>query len=280
MTTAEAMLSINPVEDPVPPLARGRILVVEDEPSNADLLDHILVSHGYEVWTAQTGAQAEAILERHRPDLVLLDLLLPDVDGLVLCSQIRARWSARVVVVSGTQRYRDRILSLRLGADDFIAKPFDVSELLARVDTALRRQAADRRDRALSQDIPTIKDTAPAVDAWTVSPRATGREAVRFRELAIDARRRSVKVGDRPIHLTPTENRLLTMMAAEPERVFSRPELAHELWGPDSLGQSRAIDVHIRRLRAKLEPFGQAAPPIVTVRGFGYKLGLDAHQTP
>ena len=92
-------------------------------------------------------------------------------------------------------------------------------------------------------------------------------------ELTIDPRRRTVTVSGQPVHLTPTENRLLTALAGEPERVFSRDELASVLWGYDSLGESRAVDVHIRRLRAKLEPFGESAPPIVTVRGFGYKLG-------
>jgi DNA-binding response OmpR family regulator len=132
--------------------------------------------------------------------------------------------------------------------------------------------------------IPSTSPLAPAASFPSrreVSAQAGARPArdtespIEIGELTIDPRRRSVTVGGQPVHLTPTENRLLTALAAEPERVFSRDELASVLWGYDSLGESRAVDVHIRRLRAKLEPFGSSAPPIVTVRGFGYKLGEE-----
>jgi DNA-binding response OmpR family regulator len=256
--------------------AQQTILLVDDDPSIAGLVAQILEEEGYGVESVSTGAEAEAAVERLKPDLVILDIMLPDADGLMLCARILAQWPAPIIMLSGSRRESDRILSLRLGADDFIAKPFDTLELVARVQAVLRRAPRE-------SGVPATSPMAPAATAWsfraepTVSSRTTvamnGSEAVRIGELAIDSRRRTVTVAGEAVHLTPTENRLLTALASEPERVFSRDELAGVLWGYDSLGESRAVDVHIRRLRAKLEPFGETAPPIVTVRGFGYKLG-------
>ena len=253
---------------------RRRILVVEDEPHLSQLVTDVLEAEGYTVIAVGTGGEAEAVLERVKPDLVLLDIMLPDADGLILCSQIQARWPAPVIMVSATKRERDRILSLRLGADDFIAKPFDTLELVARVEAVLRRATGARTVEPASSWSHAIgafastsgEPPAPAPDA------AKAGTVYHVGPLTIDLRRRSVTIDGTPVHLTPTEHRLLTTLASEPERVFSRDELAEVIWGYDSLGESRAVDVHIRRLRAKLEPFGDQAPPILTVRGFGYKL--------
>jgi two-component system OmpR family response regulator/two-component system alkaline phosphatase synthesis response regulator PhoP len=263
-------------DDP-PPTSRQTILMVDDDQAVSGLIAEILEGEGYGVETVGTGAEAEATIERLRPDLVLLDIMLPDADGLMLCARMLAQWPAPIIMLSGSRRESDRILSLRLGADDFIAKPFDTFELVARVQAVLRRAPRE-------PGVPPSSPLAPAA-AWParrdpVLP-APGRIAseieapIQIGELTIDPRRRTVTVSGQPVHLTPTENRLLTALASEPERVFSRDELASVLWGYDSLGESRAVDVHIRRLRAKLEPFGPAAPPIVTVRGFGYKLGEE-----
>jgi DNA-binding response OmpR family regulator len=240
------------------------------------MVAEILESEGYAVESASTGAEAEAAVERVRPDLVILDIMLPDADGLMLCHRLLSQWAAPVIMLSGSRRESDRVLSLRLGADDFIAKPFDTFELVARVQAVLRRAPRE-------VGIPPTSPLAPAA-AWGARREAPahagsrpGGEAsdgpIEIGALIIDQRRRTVTVAGQPVHLTPTENRLLTALASEPERVFSRDELAGVLWGYDSLGESRAVDVHIRRLRAKLEPFGASAPAIVTVRGFGYKLG-------
>ena len=255
--------------------SRQTILLVDDDDGVSSLVADILEAEGYGVETVSTGAEAEAIIDRLKPDLVILDIMLPDADGLMLCSRLLQQWPAPIIMLSGSRRESDRILSLRLGADDFIAKPFDTFELVARVQAVLRRAPRE-------VGIPPTSPLAPAA-TWTVRPQALqphgGRSGVQsdtpieIGALTIDPRRRTVTVGSQPVHLTPTENRLLTALASEPERVFSRDELAGVLWGYDSLGESRAVDVHIRRLRAKLEPFGEEAPPIVTVRGFGYKLG-------
>lgn len=263
-------------DDPTP-TSRQTILLVDDDASVSSLVADILKDEGYAVHAVATGAEAEAAIERVRPDLVILDIMLPDADGLMLCARLLAQWPAPIIMLSGSRRESDRILSLRLGADDFIAKPFDTFEFVARVQAVLRRAPREAGTPPTSPLAPSA-GWQPRRDPFlSVPPRsATPLETpIEIGSLVIDPRRRSVTVGGRPVHLTPTENRLLTALASEPDRVFSRDELAGVLWGYDSLGESRAVDVHIRRLRAKLEPFGEQAPPIVTVRGFGYKLGED-----
>ena len=274
------MIHIDPSRnrhDELAPTARQTILMVDDDPSVAGLIAEILEGEGYAVETVGTGAEAEEAIERIRPDLVLLDIMLPDADGLMLCNRLLQQWPAPVIMLSGSRRESDRILSLRLGADDFIAKPFDTFELVARVQAVLRRAPREvgvppTSPLAPAAAFPVRRDTTPTQAG---RPARDAESPLEIGDLTIDPRRRSVTVSGQPVHLTPTENRLLTALAAEPERVFSRDELASVLWGYDSLGESRAVDVHIRRLRAKLEPFGTAAPPIVTVRGFGYKLGEE-----
>jgi len=252
---------------------RRRILVVEDEPHLSQLVTDVLEAEGYIVIAVGTGGEAEAVLERVKPDLVLLDIMLPDADGLILCSQIQARWPAPVIMVSATKRERDRILSLRLGADDFIAKPFDTLELVARVEAVLRRATGGRVIEPAASWSHAMGAFASTTGEQQTAPDAgKGGTVHHVGALTIDLRRRAVTINGSPVHLTPTEHRLLTTLASEPERVFSRDELAEVIWGYDSLGESRAVDVHIRRLRAKLEPFGNQAPPILTVRGFGYKI--------
>ena len=271
----------SPVDHDQERAPRRRILVVEDEPNLSQLVTDVLEAEGYTVIAVGTGGEAEAVLERVKPDLVLLDIMLPDADGLILCSQIQARWPAPVIMVSATKRERDRILSLRLGADDFIAKPFDTLELVARVEAVLRRATGARAVEpaaSWSHAIGAFASAAPEPPPAQEVGKA--RTVYQVGLLTIDLRRRSVTIDGTPVHLTPTEHRLLTTLASEPERVFSRDELAEVIWGYDSLGESRAVDVHIRRLRAKLEPFGDQAPPILTVRGFGYKLASAEGSAP
>jgi two-component system response regulator VicR len=235
-----------------PPVEPGgsakKILLIEDDRPIAEALMELLQSEGYHVWHAADAAGAEDLLDETRPDLVILDIMLPDTDGLVLCSELRSRWPAPIVLLSATQRRSDPIIGLRLGADDFIAKPFDTRELLARLEAVLRRSSAALRQKP---DEPQVH---------------------RFGLLTIDVGRRSVTYDENPLHLTPTEFRLLATLASEPEKVFSREELATRVWGYESIGESRVVDVHIRRLRQKLDEGKVVDPTIVTLRGFGYKL--------
>jgi DNA-binding response OmpR family regulator len=229
--------------------ASSTILLVEDDAAIAFMLTDVLESTGYHVREASTGAAARALVEHTRPDLIILDLVLPDEDGLVLCSVLKNMANAPILVCSGTQRRRDAFLSLKLGADDFIAKPFDVYDLLARVEVLLRRAA---QHHAGEPSVP--------------------RGPIRIGELLIDHSLHQVTLANSVLQLTPTEYRLLTVLAGRPEQVVPRDALAKLVWGDPDTGSSRTIDVHIGRLRVKLSQGGRLAPQIISVRGFGYKL--------
>src|SRR5438067_510651 len=194
------------------------ILLIEDDRALADAVAALLEAEGYRVRCAADAAAAGALFDQARPDLVILDLVLPDADGLVLLSDLRARWPGPIAVLSGTRRERDRILGLRLGADDFIAKLFDARGLLARVEAVLRRGAVSR-------------PPAEEPEVYHVGP------------LTIDIGRRTVTYHDQPFQLTPTEFRLLATLASEPDKVFNREELASRVWGYQSIGESRVVDV-------------------------------------
>jgi DNA-binding response OmpR family regulator len=230
-------------------LARGStILLVEDDPTIASMMSDVLESSGYQVRIAFSGAEARASIEENKPELIILDLVLPDEDGLVLCSVFKNQAQVPVLVCSGTHRRRDAYLSLKLGADDFIAKPFDVYDLLARVEVLLRRSAHH------------VADTTQT------------RGPIRIGELAIDHASHQVTLGDLVLQLTPTEYRLLTVLASRPDQVVPRDALARLVWGDPDTGTSRTIDVHIGRLRMKLAQASHSAPQILSVRGFGYKI--------
>jgi DNA-binding response OmpR family regulator len=236
---------------------RATILLVEDDAAIAFMLTDVLESTGYAVTVAGTGAAARTQVEQHTPDLIILDLVLPDEDGLVLCSVLKNMASVPILICSGTQRRRDAFLSLKLGADDFIAKPFDIYDLLARVEVLLRR----------------------ASQHHAVEPSAQ-RGPIRIGELQIDHGLHQVTLGDTVLQLTPTEYRLLTVLATRPDQVVPRDALAKLVWGDPDTGTSRTIDVHIGRLRVKLSQAGRHAPQIISVRGFGYKIVSNAPGPP
>ncbi len=232
-----------------PYAAGATILLVEDDAATVAMLTDVLESTGYRVRSAPTGAAARALVEQLPPDLIILDLVLPDEDGLVLCSVLKSMADVPVVICSGTQRRRDAFLSLKLGADDFIAKPFDVYDVVARIEVLLRR-AAQHHSGELGG----------------------ARGPIRIGELMIDHSLHAVTLGDAALQLTPTEYRLLTVLAGRPDQVVPRDTLAKLVWGDPDTGNSRTIDVHVGRLRVKLSQGGPLAPQIVSVRGFGYKL--------
>jgi two-component system, OmpR family, alkaline phosphatase synthesis response regulator PhoP len=244
--------------------AHATILVVEDDEATAFMLSDLLESAGHQVRVASTGAAARAYVEQDRPDLIVLDLVLPDEDGLVLCSLLKHLTATPILICSGTVRRRDAFLSLKLGADDFIAKPFDVYDLLARVEVLLRRAAQQHASEPAAQ-----------------------RPPIRIGELCIDHGTHQVTLAGSLLQLTPTEYRLLTVLAARPDQVVPRDALAKLVWGDPDTGTSRTIDVHIGRLRVKLSHASRSAPQIISVRGFGYKIvghgaanGQAAHPGP
>jgi DNA-binding response OmpR family regulator len=229
------------------------IMLVEDDPAVARTLTDALESSSCRVWLAETGADARALLEQTHPDLIILDLMLPDVDGLVLCSGLKAAADVPIIICSATPQRRDAVIGLKLGADDFIAKPFDIYELEARVEAVLRRTSHAR------------------VAAAPASPP----DHIRVGELIIDRRRRRVTLGGEAIQLTPTEYRLVSALASRPDEILSRDDLATLVWGYQDASSGRTIDVHIRRLRVKLAHGPVPAPAIVAVRGFGYKMAVE-----
>jgi DNA-binding response OmpR family regulator len=231
------------------------IMLVEDDPAIAQSLIDVLETSNYVVWLAENGADAKAMLEERQPDLILLDLMLPDVDGLVLCSTLKSLADVPIIICSATPQKRDAILGLKLGADDFIAKPFDIYELEARIEAVLRRASHSRTS------------TAPAA--------APSTDQLRVGDLVVDRSRRRVTLGGATLQLTPTEYRLVSVLSSRPDEVFSRDELAQLVWGYQDASSGRTIDVHIRRLRVKLASGPVPAPAIVSVRGFGYKIASD-----
>jgi DNA-binding response OmpR family regulator len=217
------------------------ILVVDDEPAIRVLLEHELGRQGYRILTAQDGVEAIRKVEHDRPDLVLLDLMLPGMSGLEVLRQTKAHGRVPVIMLTARQEEVDRVVGLELGADDYVTKPFSLRELVARIQALFRR----------------------------LSP--TARRPITYARLHLDPARREAWLGGRPLDLTATEFALLTCFLEEPGRVFSRRELFRRVWGLDDIDDTRTVTVHIKNLRTKLL---EAAPLIETVRGAGYRLAI------
>ena len=235
---------------------RATILLVEDDPAIADMLVDRLGHKAYCVWQASSAAEAEQLVEEVRPDLIIVDLTLPDTHGLLLCANLRERQAAPIIICSGSKRKEDPALGFKLGADDFIAKPFSLDELEARIERALRHAASG--------------GTAPS------SPPGPAQAAVQhIGDLVIDQARCRVTFAGEVLRLTPTEYRLLCVLAERPDHVRSRKELAEAVWGYDDASVARSLDVHMRRLRGKLQGCAAEGPRLAVARGFGYQLVSD-----
>ena len=218
------------------------VLVVEDESSIASFVALYLKNAGYSVRTAATGAEGLAQVESERPDLIVLDLMLPDVDGIEVCRRIRKDSDVPILMLTARDEDVDKIIGLEVGADDYLTKPFNPRELVARVKSVLRRATADRR-----------------IDEG---------DELRHGDLVINSGRREVLVGDEEIQLAPKEFDLLWELLDHRGLVLTRDQLLERVWGYTFAGDTRTVDVHVRQLRRKL---GDASP-IVTVWGVGYKV--------
>jgi len=227
------------------------VLLVEDDPAVQDLVRDALAAAGHRVWVAGSAAEADVLTDELRPDVILVDLALPDANGLLLCGDLKEKTGAAVVVCSGTKRQDDVALAFRLGADDFVGKPVRIHELRARVGAVLDRAGG----RAVK---PPDAGSAPRV--------------LRAGAIVVDDGACRVSVDDATVPVTPTEYRLLRMLAAQPGRVVPRDELCRGVLGCDDRAARETLGVHARRLRAKLA--AHAGPPrtIEAVRGFGYRL--------
>jgi DNA-binding response OmpR family regulator len=232
------------------PSRSPNILLIEDDDALATMLSDTLRARSYGVWQVGSAAEAEAALDEVRPDLILLDLMLPDRNGLIMCARLKARAGAPVIICSATKRKDDAAIGFQLGADDFLRKPFSVDELQERIELTLRRGPVPGGNQRRSDD-----DRFERVGA-----------------LSIDKTRCVAAVGNETLHLTPTEFRLLSALAGRDGEVLSRQELAERCWGCVDDGVLRSLDVHMRRLRAKLAAAADTGPHLVTRRGFGYQL--------
>ncbi|MER3409381.1 MAG: DNA-binding response regulator [Thermoleophilia bacterium] len=220
----------------------GSILVVEDESSIASFVAAYLRKAGYEVRTVATGVEALSQLASDSPSLVVLDLMLPDIDGIEVCRRMRATSNVPILMLTARDEDVDKIVGLEVGADDYMTKPFNPRELVARVKSILRRSTPAQR---------TLESAV-----------------IRHGELVVDAGRREVRVGDREVQLAPKEFDLLWELLDHRGLVLTRDQLLERVWGYTFAGDTRTVDVHVRQIRRKL---GDASP-IVTVWGVGYKV--------
>ena len=223
------------------------ILLVDDEDSVQKLLSYPLERDGFRVLGAKDGEEALAKFAAESVDLVVLDLMLPKLDGLEVCKRLRAQSTVPIIMLTARDDELDKVLGLELGADDYITKPFSIREFRSRVRALLRRAS-----------LPAQEDRRES-------------ETIEADGLVVDPSRRSVEVRDVPVQLTYVEFELLRTLAANPGRVFSRRQLLEALWGDSSYREPRTIDVHVRHLREKLERDPSEPEYILTVRGAGYR---------
>ncbi|GAA2987864.1 MULTISPECIES: response regulator transcription factor [Streptomyces] len=228
--------------------ARHTVLVVEDDPSIRTLLTSALHAAGYRVAPAADGREALAETDRCRPDLIVLDVMLPDTDGFAVTRELRARGVyTPVLFLTARTEVEDRIIGLSSGGDDYVTKPFHIQEILLRVRAILRRTGG------------------PA-------PVPAERPPLRYADLGVDRERHTVHRGGRPVRLSPTEFRLLVCLVSHPEKVLEKREILQEVWQYGFAGDTRIVDTYIKNLRRKID---QDGPPLIhTVRGVGYCLRL------
>jgi two-component system alkaline phosphatase synthesis response regulator PhoP len=242
------------MEGIIHPQMMKTILVVDDEPKITDLVRDYLLRAGFQVLTAGDGRDALAAARTRKPDLVIVDLGLPDIDGLDVTQTLRQESSVPMIILTARDEETDKILGLELGADDYITKPFSPKELVARVRAVLRRSE--------------IADQESAGDI------------LRAGDLEIDLARHRVRVKNQEVDLTATEFELLTVMARQPGRVFTRAQLLDAIHGVSFESFERAIDSHIKNLRRKIEPHPQEPVHLIMVYGVGYKLAEDGPDGP
>jgi DNA-binding response OmpR family regulator len=230
-----------------------KILIVEDEPVLQETLAYNLTRQGYLVETAGDGKVAVDIARRSQPDLILLDIMLPGMDGFEVCRLIRQEMNAPILMLTARDDEIDRVIGLEIGADDYITKPFSMRELMARVKAQLRRTRLLR------------------LEAESQAGVVVNKEILRFDNLVVDLSRREAAYNDKVLALKPKEYDLLVYFARHKGQALSRDKILEEVWGWNYAGGSRTVDVHVRWLRAKIEVDPTRPARIVTVRGAGYR---------
>jgi DNA-binding response OmpR family regulator len=228
-----------------------KILIVEDEQSLVETLEYNLAREGYRVETARDGEVAIESARNWKPDLLVLDIMLPRIDGFEVCRILRKETNTPILMLTARDEEIDRVVGLEMGADDYLTKPFSMREFLARVKALLRRVRLDREDAAAI--------TYPETTTYT------------FGDLEVDVSRREINLRGNPLTLKPKEFDLLLYLAQHPGQVLSRELILEKVWGWSFSGGSRTVDVHIRWLREKIEPNPEKPARFVTVRGSGYR---------
>ena len=223
----------------------ARVLVVEDEESFSDALSYMLRKEGFEVSVAATGTSALTQFDRTGADIVLLDLMLPEMSGTEVCRQLRQRSAVPIIMVTARDSEIDKVVGLEIGADDYVTKPYSPRELVARIRAVLRRQTSD-----------AAEISAPTLAAGPVR---------------MDVERHVVTVDGDSVQLPLKEFELLELLLRNAGRVLTRGQLIDRVWGADYVGDTKTLDVHVKRLRSKVEPEPSTPRYIVTVRGLGYK---------
>ncbi len=221
----------------------SRILVVDDDTALAEMIGIVLDTEGFETVFCADGAEALDAFRTERPDLVLLDLMLPGMDGIEICTQLRRESGVPIIMLTARTDTADVVRGLESGADDYIVKPFNPKELVARIRTRLRPAPVDST------------------------------ETMRIGDLTVDVAAHEVRRGDGPIALTPLEFELLVALASKPQQVFSREMLLEQVWGYHYKADTRLVNVHVQRLRAKVELDADNPKIVTTVRGVGYRAG-------
>jgi two-component system response regulator RegX3 len=221
-----------------------RVLVVEDEESFSDALSYMLRKEGFEVAIAATGPEALVEFERSGADIVLLDLMLPGLSGTEVCRQLRGKSSVPIIMVTARDAEIDKVVGLEIGADDYVTKPYSPRELVARIRAVLRRRS---------------------------EPEEISSSALEAGPVRMDVDRHTVTVNGGGVSLPLKEFELLEMLLRNAGRVLTRGQLIDRIWGADYVGDTKTLDVHVKRLRAKIEPEPGAPKYLVTVRGLGYK---------
>ena len=227
----------------------AKVMIVEDDQDIATLVADVLGEEGYATEVVTDSRQALEIFERVKPDVVTLDVMMPSLDGISLCLELRRNSDVPILFISARKDPPDRVVGLRIGADDYMSKPFDTDELVARIEALLRRSR-------MSKD-------------------ANGAQQIRFGRFVIDLGSVQAVAGEEQVQLTPTEFKLLRTLAGDPAHVFTRDDLLTGVWGYEPGSDTRLVDVHVGRLRKKLEDAKVIEVQIETARGFGYRL-VDA----
>ena len=235
-----------------------RVLVVEDESILRETLSYNLEQRQYEVLQAGDGIEALKIARQAQPDLIILDVMLPEIDGLEVCRILRQEMAVPILMLTARDEEVDKVIGLEMGADDYVTKPFSMRELMARIKALLRR------DRMIRQDIEAGQNGSPVA-------KKNQKTLMVFEDLTIDLSRREVRRQDTVLLLKPREFDLLVFLARNRGIALSRDLILERVWGWEYVGNSRTVDVHVRWLREKIEPIPNKASRIVTVRGIGYR---------